>query len=92
MVAGRPDLVNDDEVKFARPLRKTPLPPSSDYLRQRFAFSISLSEKPFDRAQDSTAASPYWTTAFFTIQQGTACAGNETNAMASKQMRVIYRA
>src|ERR1700758_2416417 len=32
-------------------------------LRHRLARSISLAEKPFARAQDSAAASPYWATA-----------------------------
>ena len=36
-------------------------------LRHRRAFAISSSEIPFARAQDSTAASPYWATAFLTI-------------------------
>jgi hypothetical protein len=60
------------------------------YLRHRRALSISLSEKPLDRAQDSTAASPYWETAFLTIQQGTALAGYETsNAATTTQVRII---
>src|SRR5580704_11060714 len=60
------------------------------YLRHRRAFSISLSEMPFARAQDSTAASPYWATAFLTTQQGTACAGNEsTSAEITTMARII---
>ena len=42
------------------------------HLRHRRAPSISLSDMPFARAQDSTAASPYCATAFLTTQQGTA--------------------
>jgi hypothetical protein len=53
------------------------------HLRHRRAFSISFSEMPLDRAQDSTAASPYWATAFLTTQQGTACAGHETSNVAT---------
>jgi hypothetical protein len=64
-----------------------------NYLRQRRAFSISLSEIPLDRAHVSTAASPYWETAFLTIQQGMACAGTDNNSAATnKQPRIIYRA
>jgi hypothetical protein len=41
----------------------------------------------------STAASPYWATAFLTIQQGMACAGTDNNSAATnKQPRIIYRA
>jgi hypothetical protein len=47
----------------------------------------------FARAQDSTAASPYWATAFLTIQQGTAFAGSETRSVANTMMaRIICRA
>jgi len=55
-----------------RPDRVQPEPwfqPAETFLRHRRAFSISLSEMPFDRAQDSTVASPYRTTAFLTTQQ-----------------------
>ena len=45
---------------------------TENHLRHRFAFSISLSEMPLARAQDSTAASPYSATAFLTTQQGMA--------------------
>jgi hypothetical protein len=62
------------------------LPPATslsnnDHLRHRRAFSISLSEMPLDRAQDSTAASPYCATAFFTTQQGTTCAGMKAEGL-----------
>jgi hypothetical protein len=76
-------------------LQQTPIPEilMPDYLRHRRAFSISLSEIPLDRAHVSTAASPYWATAFLTIQQGMACAGTENSSAATnKQARIIYRA
>src|SRR5450756_2440804 len=63
------------------------------HLKHRLAFSISLFEMPLARAQDSTAVSPYWATAFFTTQQGTAYAGADT-AITTKatQARIICRA
>jgi hypothetical protein len=42
-----------------------------------------MSKMPLERAQDSTAVSPYWAAAFFTTQQGTACAGYETKSAAA---------
>jgi hypothetical protein len=64
-----------------------------NYLRHRRVFSISLSEIPLERAHVSTAASPYWATAFLTIQQGMASAGTEnSNAATNKQTWIIYRA
>src|ERR1700676_1596887 len=63
------------------------------HLRHRRAFSISLSEIPLDRAQDSTAASPYSATAFLTTQQGTACAGNEASSQVINTIaQIICRA
>ena len=66
---------------------------SEHYLRHRRAFSMSFSEIPFDRAQDSTTASPYCATAFLTIQQGMAFAGYETSSAATNtQARIICQA
>src|SRR6266481_8010629 len=59
------------------------------HLRHRRALSISLSDMPFARAQDSTAASPYCATAFFTTQQGMAYAGNENTNVATTTMARI---
>src|SRR5260221_8489211 len=62
------------------------------YLRQRLAFSISLSEMPFARAHASTAASPYWATAFLTAQHGIAWAGHEaSSATTITTTRIICR-
>ena len=66
---------------------------SERHLRHRRAFSISLSETPLARAQDSTPASPYWATAFLTTQQGIPCAGKEaTSAATTTIARIIFRA
>src|SRR6185437_5650588 len=67
--------------------------PVRAHLRHRFACSISLSEMPLARAQDSTAATPYWATAFLTAQQGTARGGGKTRNPASTIMTaIIFRA
>jgi hypothetical protein len=67
--------------------------PADPCPRHRRAFSISLSGTPLDRAHDSTAASPYWATAFLTIQQGMACAwSGNSSAPIIMQVRIIFPA
>src|SRR5580700_9215525 len=57
------------------------------HLRQCFARSMSLSEKPLARAHASAAASPYWATARLTTRQEIVSAGDEANSPASSKVR-----